>query len=36
MVLCTVAKGELGEVSLEVIVAAYDAILCDDQKFLVL
>lgn len=36
MVLCTVAEGELGEVTLEVVVASYDAILCDDQELLIL
>lgn len=36
MVLCTVAKGKLGEVALEIVVTAYDAILCDDQELLIL
>lgn len=36
MVLCAVAEGKLREVALEVVVATYDAILCDNQKLLIL
>lgn len=36
MVLCAVAKGKLGEVALEIVVATYDAIFCDDQELLIL
>lgn len=35
MVLGSVAEGELGEVALEIVVASYDAILCDDQELLI-
>lgn len=30
MVISTVAEGELREVALKIVVASYDAILCDD------
>lgn len=36
MILCTIAERKLGEVALEIVVATYDAILCDDQKLLIL